>query len=541
MEQIAELGPLNEPRAHLDGCILPKDYSLPPLASVRAEAVLSQATAREIRKRPQDLEDVAFLFPPGSPAHNESLPMHVKLPLIFNSLFPNLFAFSYAVRDTDVADDIIEDCIWALSVFIRLIEEGTETVLRAVGHIKDNNDYRFSKYATLQNARMKIVFHLLRVERAEEAIPYGRAAIYEQCSRVDEVWLRTPAPFEIYGEALVLARTDDNEAVKMLRRAMHGVEAGSLPADSISLPLLIRTRTFLARALRNIGVDEEAETHEKWLINWWRKNHHLVPGSQMKQLLIPGGPVLEGLGGEAWLQNRKLSSRDEQRTFKACATCRAREPLVILSRCNNCKYTYYCSKKCRRTHWKRHKLGCRERAAKQEEAERISLTDPAGAKCAIDWELWRRADYNVAHFWFVHALGLHRNPQRGRTHIVIKEFEYVPAATNLKHKFRVLTCGVFLIKDVLRDIETAMRLDPGEGQEYVDSLISEVPGEHPRVPFIELALGDGIPVRLGSGGTTIDTIRTLPYDPDWRRIMNVGVPPGPLGLRSGAKDAEHVF
>jgi hypothetical protein len=83
--------------------------------------------------------------------------------------------------------------------------------------------------------------------------------------------------------------------------------------------------------------------------------------------------------------------------------------------------------------------------------------------------------------------------------MVIKEFEYVPGATNLKHKFRVLTCGVFLIKDVLRDIETAMGLDPGEGQEYVDSLISEVPGEHPRAPFIELALGDGIPVRLGSG------------------------------------------
>ncbi|KAJ7306764.1 hypothetical protein DFH08DRAFT_629308, partial [Mycena albidolilacea] len=141
----------------------------------------------------------------------------------------------------------------------------------------------------------------------------------------------------------------------------------------------------------------------------------------------------------------------------------------------------------------------REMAAKQEEAEHISLTDPASVKCAIDWELWRYADYNVAHFWSIHVLGLHHNPQCGRTHIVIKEFEYVPAAKNLKHKFCVLTCRVFLIKDVLHDIETAMGLDPGKGQEYVDSLISEVLGEHLRVPFIELALGDGIPVQLGSG------------------------------------------
>jgi hypothetical protein len=65
-------------------------------------------------------------------------------------------------------------------------------------------------------------------------------------------------PFEIYGEVLVLTRTDDTGAAKMLRRAMLGVEAVKWESDA--LPHLIRTRAFLARALRNIGAEDEAAT-----------------------------------------------------------------------------------------------------------------------------------------------------------------------------------------------------------------------------------------------------------------------------------------
>lgn len=64
-------------------------------------------------------------------------------------------------------------------------------------------------------------------------------------------------PFELYGEALVLTRTDDNEAAKMLRRAMLGIESVSRTAQG--LPQLIRTRVFLSRALRNIGEEDEAK------------------------------------------------------------------------------------------------------------------------------------------------------------------------------------------------------------------------------------------------------------------------------------------
>ncbi|KAJ6469399.1 hypothetical protein C8R45DRAFT_1016921 [Mycena sanguinolenta] len=526
----------HEPRAHLDGLNLPHDFSLPALTSVRADAVLSM----EMRKRPEDYEDIVFMFPVsrlGSLANKETLPMHLKLALIFNMQLPNLFRFSYFTRVEDVPDDIIDDCTWALSLFIRIMEECTETALRAIGHVKGNNDYKQSKYLTLLNARGKMVLHLLNHDRAEEAVPFAKAMVDEECLRGNKIWLQNPMPFEVYGETLVLTRTDDDEAAKTLRRAMRGVESSNWPANAVSD--LVKTKTWLARALRNIDLDNEAETHEKWLISWFRKNPHLMMEKDLRRLLLPAGPILEGLGGEKWLDNRKQTPKTVERHSKACRICGAREPLVTLLRCNNCKYIFYCSRDCQRAHWKHHKVECREMAANLEKIEHLSLTDPDGAKLAAHWSLWRNQEFTQ--FQLIHALGLHRDPKRGRTHIVLKAVEYVPAATKLQHKFRVVSCGVFRIGDVLRDIETVMGLDRGEGQEYVDSLFHELAGTHASVPFIDLTFGDGIEAWLGSGATNVDSILGLPYDPEWRKRFNVGAPPGPMALKSGAKDVEHVF
>ncbi|KAJ7868581.1 hypothetical protein B0H14DRAFT_3132623 [Mycena olivaceomarginata] len=532
-------GQMNEPRAHLDGLDIPINFALPKIAAVRADAERSL----KMRSNPSAYEDIVFLFPPGNPnsaaATKQPLPMHLKLALIFNAQLPNLFRFGYFARPEDVPEDILDDCIWALSLFIRIMEECTEAALRAMGHVKGNNDYKRSKYLTLLNARGKILLHLLRINRPQEALPYGKAAVDEECARGDEMWLQNPMPFEIYGEVLVLTRTDDIGAAKMLRRAMLGVEAVKWESDA--LPHLIRTRAFLARALRNIGAEDEAATHEKWLITWFRKNPCLMVERELRRVLLPAGPVLEGLGGESWLENRKASSKAEQRIAKACRTCGAREPLVTLLRCNNCKYIYYCSKECQKSHWKHHKVECRKMVATQEKIERMTLTDPSGAARAADWHLWCNSNHDATQFGLIHALGLHRAPSRGRTHIVIKQVEYAPAARQLKHKFRVLACGVFRVTDVLRDIEAAMGLEPGEGLEYVESLFFELAGAHAKVPFIDLSFGDGISAWLGSGATTVDSIQAIPYDPDWRKRFNVGAPPRPLKLRSGAKDVEHVF
>ncbi|KAJ6469410.1 hypothetical protein C8R45DRAFT_908821 [Mycena sanguinolenta] len=545
----------HEPRAHLDGFNLPKDFSLPALTSVRADAVRS----REIRKRPEDYKNVP-LFPPGSPANKEPLPMHLKLALIFSAHpgLSNLFGFSYYARTADVPEDLVDDCIWTLSLFVNIVEECSEAVLRATGIVSADEDYDVFRYITLVNARVKLVSHLLDHDRAKEAVPFAKAVVEEDCSRgISEIWLQNPCalyisysaaqlttpfriPFLLYGETLVLTRSDDDEAAKMLRRALIGLESGNYPANQIdAVSALIQTRIWLARALRNIGVVDEAENHEKWLIGWFRKNPCLMIDRKLRRLLLPAGAILTALGGEKWLENRKQTSKTAERSTKACRTCGAREPFVTLLRCNNCKYIFYCSRDCQRAHWKHHKVECREMAANLEKIERLSRTDPDGAKLAADWSLWRTQEFTQ--FQLVHALGLHRDPKRGRTHIVFKAVEYVPTATKVQHKFRVISCGVFRIKDVLRDIETAMGLDCGEGQEYVESVFYEMAGAYASVPFIHLTVGDGIEAWLGSGATTVDSILTVPYDPEWRKQFNIGAPPEPMILRRGAKDVEQVF
>ncbi|KAJ7936855.1 hypothetical protein B0H13DRAFT_1946032 [Mycena leptocephala] len=506
---VAEL-PL-EPRTHLDGLQIPANFVLPSLVSVRVDAVRS----REMRKRPEHYENMNVRFPPGSPANHEALPAHLKLALIFNQWLPNLFLFSYFVQEEDAPEDIVDDCIWALSLFIRLMEECSEPVLRAAGHVIQNSHHR---YATLVNARSKIALHLLSVNRAHEAIPYTKALVDEDCSRGDEVWLNHPTHFALHGETLVLSGTDDNEAAKMLRRAMLGLESVNPGLDGLSL--LIRTRDFLARALRKIGADDEAKPHETWLIHWFRKNPHFIPDNKIRHLLPPG-PILEGLGGETWLENRKQTFKADQRLAKACRTCGAREPLVTLFRCNNCKYIYYCSKECQKNNWKHHN----EMTETQENIERMSLIDSAGAKRNADWKLWCNSNHDATDFGLIHALGLHRNPE----------------PTNPRHKFRVLSCGVFRIKDVLRDVEAIMGLDLGEGQEYLDSLVHEFEDGRLNIPVMDLSFSEGLPVWLGSSGTSIDSIRATPYDPDWRKRFNVGPPPKPMQLASGAQDVEHVF
>ncbi|KAF7338749.1 hypothetical protein MSAN_02197300 [Mycena sanguinolenta] len=143
------------------------------------------------------------------------------------------------------------------------MEECSETTLRAIESVQGNY-YQLFKYCTFLNARRKMIHHLLHRNRAEEAIPFAKAMGDEEFLRGDE-----SIPFFHYGEVLVLTRSNDDEAVTMLRLALIGLESGNQTGYSSSM--LIKTRTWLARALRNVGLDDEAEILEKWLINWFRK------------------------------------------------------------------------------------------------------------------------------------------------------------------------------------------------------------------------------------------------------------------------------
>ncbi|KAJ7753790.1 hypothetical protein B0H16DRAFT_1459263 [Mycena metata] len=480
----------------------PSGSKLPSLASVRIDAAEGQfgqsfwffnffltpghdKPAKKMREYPENDGNIVIVHPNAPNVDANILPMHLRLAIIFSNRLANLVRFSYLAQEQDVPGDVVDASIWALSLFIQIFEECPESVLRVQNHVLPDQDYQESRYVMLLNARQKMAWRLLYAGRAQEAIPYAKAMVDEELTQGGQIWLHHPMPFMIYGETLVLSRADDEEAAKTLRRALLGIESVNYPRHVNGISHLIRTRVFLSRALRNIGLDEEAIAHEIWLATWFRKNPRLMPENEMKYLLLPAGPILDVLGGEKWLETRKQTTKAEERIVKACRTCGARDPLATLSRCNNCKYTYYCSRACQKANWSHHKVECRERAETRKKIELRSLTDPEGARRAADWTSY----CNSNHY----------------------QVEYLPTATSLKHKFRVVACGVFRIKDVLPDLEAIMGLDLGEGQEYVES------------------------------GTNTAALREIPYNPDWRKGFNVGAPPKPMVLPSGAKDVEHVF
>ena len=73
--------------------------------------------------------------------------------------------------------------------------------------------------------------------------------------------------------------------------------------------------------------------------------------------------------------------------------------------------------------------------------------------------------------------------------------EHAPHVSwDIRYKFRVVQCGVFRIRGILRVIEALMCLDPGEGREYIDSLLDDIKavgGGSDRVPALDLSFGEG--------------------------------------------------
>ncbi|TFK74987.1 hypothetical protein BDN72DRAFT_832691 [Pluteus cervinus] len=69
----------------------------------------------------------------------------------------------------------------------------------------------------------------------------------------------------------------------------------------------------------------------------------------------------------------------------------------------------------------------------------------------------------------MHALCLHRDPNRGDTHILWYGVKYTPdAGKDVGQKFTIETASVFKITDVLTEIEKSRNLNKREGREFID-------------------------------------------------------------------------
>ena len=141
----------------------------------------------------------------------------------------------------------------------------------------------------------------------------------------------------------------------------------------------------------------------------------------------------------------------------------------------------------------------RDRANLNKRLAQLSLSAPSNAQREKDFHTWLDVKDSMP---LLSALNLYRDAGRGHTHLVVQEVIYTPKASReARHKFRVLRCGVFRIADMRSELERIMRLDPGEGQEYVDSIIDEMLSASggARVPFLTLSYGKGVQPWLGGG------------------------------------------
>lgn len=147
----------------------------------------------------------------------------------------------------------------------------------------------------------------------------------------------------------------------------------------------------------------------------------------------------------------------------------------------------------------------RDTQATLKRIEDLRLGDSAEAAMAADWLKWCNAPSDANGDALHHALNLHQDPSRGRTHIVFKTVRYIPTATALQDRFSVDGCEVFRIQEILPKLEELMGLDKGEGQEYIDGLFEELDANIHRksgmVPFIDFtfSMNDKLQPWLASG------------------------------------------
>ncbi|EPS96993.1 hypothetical protein FOMPIDRAFT_92538 [Fomitopsis schrenkii] len=519
----------------------------PDLGSVRADIAKIPDAEKTVSSysdpAPADSINSRVFRPAGKMVLHGSVPRSVLL----YALLPILFKYSFLIDTNDVPKDIAPSVIWALETLGRLIDESSDHQFAAMicGPWSHGSGVKlnYSKAHIRKRAcdvrpyfgritRMKAAALLLTpwIERPSEALWHlKQAAKYVSAAAACNAGILTYDLLMLTGEALARSGEDDETAEKLLREL---ADPSNVEDDAIQH--LITSKTFLARVLRRRGKVNAAKKHEKWLTNWFRKTGHMFSVVLLQMLLMPPGesvsPILEALGGPSWLLSGEMDDEQERRFNRYCFRCAGREPMVELSLCSRCKKIYYCSRECQKEDRTLHNAIVEN----NERIEQLSQTNPAAAQKEKDWQAWLKSGSSSP---YVDALRLHEDPRRARTHAVVEESVYTPnAGPRAADKFKIVKCSVFSMSAVLAKLEGLMGLDPGEGAMLLGPEDSE---ENTDIRYFIHRICAGMdPTMLGNGWVRKDYLKHWQYDPNWRQKINKDVPPIPLELAPGIRDAE---
>ncbi|KAK0458677.1 uncharacterized protein EV420DRAFT_1681215 [Desarmillaria tabescens] len=509
------------PRAYLGDMItLPRDYRMPDLSLVRSQAAEVIQLARAPTPRQGETIDS---LPPG---------------LWYRYKLPRLFEFSYFCSVDDIPEDILPQCIWSLEWWIRALLEGSDEQLKP-----------FTKC----------------VERSHPQINLPLEALYHvRCSMEtvkehggeSDIFHTSPGLYISHAICLARARIDDVEAKTALSRIIQDI---TFDAGSGTIAHHVHAKVYLARVLRRLGEDDEAQELEAWLVRWFKKYPHkfkndILVGMFTTDIDPAVDPVFTGLGGFKWLDHRKATLKTVMRHARYCQNCGAREPQVKLLKCLQCQHTLYCSKECQKMNWRYHKKYCKDAT---EQSKRIAEFEKIGASAAQQYRDWMDTRDNIMPGMiecFAHALGLAHDESRGRTHIVLQEVEYVPSMKSRLDRFRTTRVGVFKQEDAWKDVGSILRLDPGEAKMHIRDMLEafdqrpmqEQVGSQTLIPIFNLVFSakrsDG-QAYLRMGMISRKELVLMQRRTDWRRDINVeGEPPTQFKLRGGKNpDAEFIF
>ncbi|KAH7927777.1 hypothetical protein BV22DRAFT_1127094 [Leucogyrophana mollusca] len=433
------------PRVHLDGVDVPPNFQLPPLEKVRAD----------VSRIPQLKRDG-----PGVGAYGifktdtgPSKPTLLNEPLAYNMQLPDLFRWSYFVRVNDVSDDLYEPCIFALGMYIRVLQECDEEALRSAGHILPGQDPVTAKYFLVMNAGFKLVEYLLtpEIDRPADALPYLKQLAEEDIRKNTPggtlPWIHNPLLYAKYADALVLSGSTDNKTKLMLERALEGLMKSSVKSTAD----IVRAKLNLAHVLHSQGIkNKEAKENEDYVIKFLRKTPHLYPNTRRSVVVLKSQEHLQvrGATGEEVPQlwrSRATEGPLSMRWLPAYLVLLQGVPSEELEGPQS---------------WMpRMPTLHNEMAAglKKLEALKLSHSTNTDVQRTTDWLKRRLGSLGADPMAPMHALGLHRDPSRGRTHIMFCQAEYTPdASRDMTHKFQISSAGVYCMEDVMPEIDGAL-------------------------------------------------------------------------------------
>ncbi|KAJ3874520.1 hypothetical protein F5051DRAFT_505823 [Lentinula edodes] len=407
---------------------------------------------------------------------------------------------------------ILPECIWALEWFIRALTDGSELQVRIWPYSSSSVCESSSVLHVVKRAIQSCLASILNgsgiskpeLDEPLEALRHLRAAIDADQEQVGVAY-SSCTPLLLPGQ--------EKKAKETLSRIIN-IDKGSQ-----GMIFLVKSKIYLSQVLRRLGEEEDAQSHEQWLIKWLKKNPHRLPDSTPVEIFtsdtnIKEDPILTGLGGEKWLNNRRHTHKTDFSVFEIYNIF---DPSLGELRV--------------RSFFLMGHISYREHAT---ELKRVENQAPHKAHLASDWYTWRVAPVPANIVCVVHALGFVAIPH-GPAHI---------SFSSTLNTFPVLKSAKINSRSI-SNIEAAMALNKGVGKKYIKEMFEEFDHSFGKdiLPMLDLMFGaGGIQTYLGirnqqrpNGGLT--------YDPNWKDSLNSGNEPigSPKLPRASVQDSEKIF